>query len=803
MISEKPVLDNKNDRDISRFKRKTFRVGSPLPDDAEAVAAEGVATNEIVVEQPQNVVPINETVQISRTKRVVDLSSISNLPLSPTERDANAYAMNASRLKSIAQHPSHVVVVKNDQSEREIVFPGECQTKGPVMASLTSKKNKNGNLVVSAEIWVAHSVAVDRIIHDENSDETWVVVSYFPCGKTKPEDRKEIKARMLEWNSDDVKGPWEEMRKHMMFDKRAFYRLKEYVSLCVQQGLISNNLKTERGTSLIGWNGDFTKYFRPGFMSDTTYENLHTGGYKWNTEGSPEVQASVLRSVLDSSPRALAVCGFAVSSLLLRVIGIEQNYILAMVGPNSSSRGKTSLLKIIKSLFDNPSNLRNMNSTQHAVSDIALSCDDSTVIFDEIGAGVLKEGEAERLIYDLSEGTKRSRLAKKNGEFFVNEEGDQSRYMAIFAGETSLINTIGTKPGLLIRYTEMSVGDKNDEWLFGFDDRELITHARSSLSENYGHIYPEIVKNIIADGRHDVKARFNEAYFESSRRIEKQTRSSSKAERKAEISALTKLGIHYLCEVIGDLSCRADAELVADAFVDDFEADFEDEDKPEDVFLSLAERLSPRLSSEKFDSSNNKIGYYYPTSGGVLGSIWAGQKRHIVELADGLKSFASYPKNKRVLQEAVTGTILCLKGKEASDYLKSAYDINMKQMIEYARSQGYLNVHLEGDKVKNTTMGKIITPSGDIVNAKVYEFFIPDALMKNQADASDGRSSTEVDDENEEPIRAPSFSKVEQIPPKSDFYKSEAEIIDAEVIIEDERSESVFIPFNDSDEIPF
>lgn len=674
------------------------------------------------------------TNSIFQTSRMIDISSLKNLPLSTMERDACAHAMNSAQLKSAVQHPRHVVVIKDDQEGKEIAFPGECQIMGPVIASLTLKKNKSGSLVVSAEIWVEHSIAVDRIIHDENIDETWIVVSYFPCGKTKPEDRKEIKARMLEWSSGGAKGPWGEMRKHMMFDRRAFYRLKEYVSLCVNQGILLNNLKTEKGTSLIGWNDDFTKYFRPGFMSDTTYESLHTGGYKWNTKGSPEVQASMLRSVLDSSPRALAICGFAVSSLLLRVIGIEQNYILAMVGPNSSSREKASLLKIIQSLFDNPSRLRNVNSTQHAIDDIVLNCDDSTVIFDEIGARVLKEGEAVRLIYDLSEGTKRARLAKKNGEFFVNEEGGHSRYMAIFAGETSLINTIGTKPGLLIRYTEMSVGDKSDEWLFGFNDRELIKHARSSLSENYGHIYPEIVKRIIDDGRHAVKARFNEAYFESSRRIKKQTRLSSKAERKAEISALTRLGIHYICEAIGDLSCRANAELVADSFIDDFETKFEDKDKMEDVFLSLAERLSPRLSSEKFDSSNNKIGYYYPTSGGILGSIWIRQKRHIVELTDELKSFAAYPKNKRVLQAAVTGTILCLKGKEASDYLKAAYDINMKQMIEYAKSQGYLNVHLEGNKVKNTTMGKIITPAGDVVNAKVYEFFIPDRQIEHIGD---------------------------------------------------------------------
>lgn len=579
-----------------------------------------------------------------------------------------------------------------------------------------------------SDLVTAYSINVDRIIHDEHEDEAWIVVSYFPSGKKKQEDRKEIKARMLEWNSNDITGPWLEMQKHMIFDKRAFFKLKEYIGLCVQQGVLSERLKTEVGTSLIGWNEDFTKYFRPGFLSDTTYEGLHKGGYKWSAEGSPELQADAIRSVLGNSPRALAVCGFAVSGLLLRVVGVEQNYILAMVGPNSSSRDKTSLLKVIKSFFDNPSKIRNMNTTHHAVGDVARNCDDSTVVIDEIGAGDLKKGEAERLIYELSEGTQRTRLTKKDSEYLASEEEDQARYMALFAGETSLINTIGNKPGILIRYTELKVGDNKNEWLFGFDDYELITGAIAQISENYGHIYPEIVKNIIADGRGVVKAKFREAYAESSRRIERETNSSTKAERKAGISALTKLGINYLCEVIGDLPCRAEAEMVADSIVDDFEADFEDKDRPEDVFLSLAERLSSRLSSEKFDDSNNKIGFFYPSSGGVVGSMWMKQKRHIVELDGGMKTFAAYTKDRRVIKGNVVGTILCLKGKEASDYLKATFDIDLKQMINYAKENGYLNIHFEGDKVKNTTMGKIITPSGDIAKAKVYEFFIPDEM---------------------------------------------------------------------------
>lgn len=221
-----------------------------------------------------------------------------------------------------------------------------------------------------------------------------------------------------------------------------------------------------------------------------------------------DAHRAALRAAWEADPRCAAVICAAFAAPMLRKLG-QPNFAIHLPGP--SSRGKTSMLKCAASVYGNPSSaawVASWNVSQAAAEIRASTLTDLPQCYDEVGSS--DPEIVERMIYDLCNGTSRSRATR---DFFVRES--RSWHTIILStGERELVDE-DAATGAQVRVVQLPVSGfgelKADEvdalreacaahagvigrdWLgmlVGFDDadwsarRDVLTSHTASLRQS-------------------------------------------------------------------------------------------------------------------------------------------------------------------------------------------------------------------------------------------------------------------------------------------------------------------------------
>lgn len=697
-----PVSDNKDTEDISDVKDMS------APDGDE----EG-----FVVE------PIPDTLS--------KIFPAGFLPGFPSDSRHIKKALHRIGVTSDARRKSEIVRVNSQDGSETYDFPSRIDRQ-----SVTSrvKIHRSRDLTIGASIVARNAIRCTDIFTDTNPNAKgmWIRVTYSDMsGRT-----REILDRIEAFTVGDITaGPWAEMQTYSVVTERDVRALREYLSTHIASCVSNGEVRILDGTSYIGWGSDFKSYSRPGFM-DAGVRGLYadSAASAWTANGDAESQRRILLNLFAESPRALMVAGFATAGMLLRPVGIGENYILALVGPDSSSLGKSTLQRVIKSLFARPDRLNTFDSTTKALKSSTLYANDSVALIEEIGAGKLDQKERDALVYGLSMGVPREYLVKVNGEWQPRSERAPARYTVVLSGEESLIEQSKAKKGVKIRYTQIAVSSQARLW--GFNDNERIESAMESLNQHHGHIFPAIIEMIQSSPEYVPTMRA--VYAAQLQKARESCGRSEKAKRKAHQVALAQLGILVLQQVL-DPSPEHDSlfESALDAaheLIDDF---IQQENSSDllGALLSIPGTLAPFFATETEDG----LGKRSTIPSRMIGSAFHGSIRYQQKSVKSIRGDAVPSITDKVTDTEIRGTVITLLKEVAGPVVQEKLGVDLAALVDEAIRMGWAKLRPsdKGGYRKSVMCKFIISENGRTRTQTGYEFIIPDDFEAPEGDVSD------------------------------------------------------------------
>ena len=623
-----------------------------------------------------------------------------------------------------ARRPSEIARVHTRDGSEQYDLPTRSQHQ---LVTSRVKIIRSKEITVAASVIARNAIRCTEIYEDKNKNAhgLWIKVTYVDIMQRS----REVFDRIEAFTTGEINdGPWADMQKFGGVTEKDIKALREYLATHVTACVNSGDVKIAEGTSHIGWSDDFRSYSRPGYM-DPGVKGLYSDSVasSWTGKGDLLCQQHILLNLFAESPRALMIAGFATAGLILRPLGINENYILSMVGPDSSSLGKSTLLRVIKSFYTSPARLSTFDSTTKALKASTLYANDSCALIDEIGAGKLDPKERDALVYGLSMGVPRDYLIKEGGEWRPRAEKEPARYTVLLSGEESLIDATKAKKGVKIRYTQLSVSEQKRVW--AFNDNERIEDAMRSLDTHHGHIFPEIVQMIQESA--EFVSILREAYDKQLKNVRERCGKSEKAKRKAHQVALAQLGIVVLQQVIDTEKqydqLFGDAVEAAHELLDDFIQEETTSDLLE-ILLNLPTTLAPNLAVDTYDGVNS-IRATVPQR--MIGSAFHGMKRYQHEnLTDSkgnpVKSISDKPPTGKTGVE-LKGTVITLTRETAAPVIQEKLGVDLMALVDKAISMGWAKLRPYEKGFRKSPMTKfIVDSSGRTRNNSGYEIIIPD-----------------------------------------------------------------------------
>lgn len=636
-----------------------------------------------------------------------------HLPGTPAMRKQVRHEMARSGFKSDARRADEIVHTPTSAGAM-YDMPGRFGVyHEPRLMRVTIKQSKEIFIAVSQ--LAAHSIHIIAIFNDQNSDlpGLWLEVEYEAAdGKTRT-----IFDRIEAYSSEKSGGgPWDEMARFTGISERDIKALQRYLSTHIKAVMRPGGVIRSSGTSRLGWSPDFSGYARPGYTRDGLRALCPTDAAQpWTASGDIKEQRRVLLDLLRESPRAAMAMGFAAAGLLMRPLGISENYLLAMVGPDSSSLGKTSLMLAIKSLWGAPDKLKTFDSTSKALRASAIDGNDSTVLIDEVGAaGRTDPREQDALVYGLAAGVARDRLVRQNGEYAPAKESAPARYTALITGERSLINKESARKGILIRYSEIEVSPQKRLW--SFNDAARMERAMNDLRAHHGHIYPAMIDLLIENPGY--KKALQDFYMAELERVRERC-SNEKQKRKARLVALTRTGLHALSTVLDPRENEPQifygAMIAADELLDDYIDN-------ETVSETAANIGALPLALAQHLAVATEFGAKMPTKT-MVGSMWPNELRYRAARFGDVKSISSDGPG-----EEIKGTVITLNAKLAGTLIRDKLCVDIDALVREAVRHGLVKLNAGNNGGwRSTSMTRfIIDESGSTSRSRGIEIMIPE-----------------------------------------------------------------------------
>jgi hypothetical protein len=648
-----------------------------------------------------------------------------HLPGLPSQRKLIKNQMARSGFRSDARRPEEIVhtpTIMGNQYD----LPGRFGALNESRLLRITVEEKKAFTNIAIKQLAAHCIRIIGVYEDQNPDAQglWIEVEYEAAN----ESLRTIFDRIERFTREQPGGgsPWDEIAQYTGIGDRDIRALQTYLSLHIKATVRAGYAVNGKGTSKLGWSDDFAGYARPGYTRSGLKALCPSNAAQpWTAAGELGAQRRVMMDLLRESPRALMVCGFATAGVLMRPLGISENYLLAMVGPESSSLGKTTLVLAIKSMCGAPDNLKTFDSTSKALRASAIDGNDSTVLIDEVGAaGRTDPKEQDALVYGLAAGVARDRLIRKNGEYVPAKETSPSRYTAIITGERSLINKESARKGILIRYSEIEVSPQRRLW--NFTDSARIERAMNDLRQNHGHIYPELIDLLIA---HPENRRAIEAYYSEELEIVRERCGNEKQKRKARLVALASSGLIALRMVLDphgvEENAWASALNAANELLDDY-IDNETASETNSSIASLPLALAQHLAVAT--GTTAKL-----PSRVLAGSMWPRQTRYKAKRFGDVESISSEGPG-----EEIKGTVISLNAKLAGPLIREKLGIDLDALVREAVRHGLvkLNVGNNGGWRSTSMTRFIIAEDGSTARSRGIEMIIPDAWEPPETDTA-------------------------------------------------------------------
>ncbi len=634
-----------------------------------------------------------------------------HLPGPPILRRQVRQHMTRSGFRSDARHPSEIVKRVGANGDT-YDLPGRHDGQ-PRLLRVTIQESKEARIAVQQ--LAEHSIHVLEIWNDQNADSPglWILVEYEAASGIV----RTVFDRIERFTRDVIGGsPWDEIAQYTGLADRDITALKRYLSSHIRNAVQLKSVRMGAGTSRIGWTADLNGYARPGYTREGLRGLYATdAAYPWTAMGDLATQRRVLLDLFSDSPRALMVAGFATAGLLMRPLGVTENYLLGLVGPDSSSLGKSSLQLAIKSLFAAPDKLQTFDSTSKSLRATAIYGNDSVVLIDEIGAaGRTDPRERDALVYGLAAGVPRDYLVRVNGEFQPRGEQNAARYTAIVSGEESLIDRQNARKGIKIRYSDLAVTP--DRRLWGFVDSPRMEQAMADLRAHHGHVFPALVDLLL---EHPEQLTMLQAYFRDELSVIRERCGNEKQARKARIVALARTGLVALRLVLDPHQKHdvliAEALDASDELLDEY-VDAETASETANGIASLPVALAQHLAVA------TETGAKMPTRA-MVGTMWPNEIRYRSARFGDVQSIANEPPG-----EAITGTVIVLEQKSASTIVREKLGVDLDMLVAEGIKHGLVKLRGRSDRAgyRKTSMSKfIVSEAGDTVTKSAIEIMVP------------------------------------------------------------------------------
>jgi uncharacterized protein (DUF927 family) len=255
-----------------------------------------------------------------------------------------------------------------------------------------------------------------------------------------------------------------------------------------------------------GWIKDTNNYICPSFQvvsgDKNIYEFVGDGDYGYAISGTlEEWQKNVCRYCEDNSILALALC-HGLSGIIRKHCAASETTVINLVG--ESSKGKTTTIKVIASLWGKPSYVKQWNATPNALEVMAKNHSDTLLLSD--GFGVVNAKEIGSAIYRLCNGQGRSRLNRDA----CMKPVDTWPLSILSTGEKGLedkLNEAGekAKAGQLVRCIEIGTVAREEWGTFndphGFSEPRLLAeHLAEQSARFYGVASEAFVRGLLSKG---------------------------------------------------------------------------------------------------------------------------------------------------------------------------------------------------------------------------------------------------------------------------------------------------------------
>lgn len=223
-----------------------------------------------------------------------------------------------------------------------------------------------------------------------------------------------------------------------------------------------------------------------------------TAGFE--QQGTLEEWQENVSALCKGNPRLILGVSAGFASPLLPLMGGECCGIHFRGG---SSRGKTTILKVAKSICDNPENLQRWRATDNGLEATAAQHNNSLLCLDELGQ--LDPKVAGKSVYMLGNGEGKQR-ATRNGGAATNQRWN---LFFLSSGELSLNEVMAkageqTMAGQNVRFIDLSAESDSDMGAFDdIHDYETASLFAGALNKNsskyYGTAFRAFLENVVLD----------------------------------------------------------------------------------------------------------------------------------------------------------------------------------------------------------------------------------------------------------------------------------------------------------------
>lgn len=335
---------------------------------------------------------------------------------------------------------------------------------------------------------------------------------------------------------------------------KGYFLFKKYISDFKDK--VQN--KTLKAHTISGWhnvkmpNGEKKMLFMATGYQSTFVDNVHfiedneTDPIA-STAGDKDEYLAFYKKQLETNHTVLLLLGFITAGSLVRYTDVGRDFcpIVSVLG--DSSIGKSLLLKFATALRTKP-DLKTFDATMKGLSTYINSSNDLGAILDEIGAaGSINESNS--LIYGWSSGIGRTRLqgARNAGGPKLNKT-PRKYYTVLTSGEKSLKQE-AANPGNIVRLTDLVFSENKPLWN-AITCKAEADEIQAFMANNYGHLFPMIIKNIAANLQS-----YLEAYTHYGQMFDAELKTTQE-KRKASVWALAMAGVFCLQDCL-DLSNEA------------------------------------------------------------------------------------------------------------------------------------------------------------------------------------------------------------------------------------------------------